>query len=317
MKNNFIKLTALFMSLLLILSVFAGCGSSGNNSDEAAVAPLLYKVSDDDGNVIWLFGSIHIGREEFYPLPEYVIDAYESSDALAVELDMIAFEKDMSAQMKVLKKMMYTDGTTIEDHIPEDLYESAVEILTEADLYNAAFDMYMPSLWYSLVDNALLTYVDADADLGIDMHLLNRAYEDGKEILEVESAEFQYEMLSDFSDELQVLLLENSVAQFDNIETGVASYEMLLDIWAEGNEDKFSAYLSEPVVGLTEEEEELYEEYNDALIRSRNDSMTEYAEDALESGKEVFICVGAAHVVGEDAMADQLRDLGYTVEIVK
>jgi uncharacterized protein YbaP (TraB family) len=45
--------------------------------------------------------------------------------------------------------------------------------------------------------------------------------------------------------------------------------------------------------------------------------MTEYAEEALKSGKEIFICVGAAHVVGEGAMAEQLRDLGYTVEIVR
>lgn len=61
-------------------------------------APLLYKVTDGDGNVIWLFGSIHVGRDDYYPLPEYVLDAYEGSDALAVELDAVAFENDMTAQ---------------------------------------------------------------------------------------------------------------------------------------------------------------------------------------------------------------------------
>ena len=36
-------------------------GTSGRKAD----GPLLYKVSDDQGNVIWLFGSIHVGREDF------------------------------------------------------------------------------------------------------------------------------------------------------------------------------------------------------------------------------------------------------------
>ena len=45
--------------------------------------------------------------------------------------------------------------------------------------------------------------------------------------------------------------------------------------------------------------------------------MTDYAVDALASGEEIFICVGAAHVVGDGAIADNLRELGYTVEVVR
>jgi uncharacterized protein YbaP (TraB family) len=44
--------------------------------------------------------------------------------------------------------------------------------------------------------------------------------------------------------------------------------------------------------------------------------MADYAEEALKSGKEIFICVGAAHVVGEGAVADLLAQRGYTVELV-
>ena len=65
-----------------------------------------------------------------------------------------------------------------------------------------------------------------------------------------------------------------------------------------------------------EEEAALYAEYNDKLIVQRNATMTEYAEEALLSGEEIFICVGAAHIVGQGAIAENLRELGYTVEIV-
>ena len=60
----------------------------------------------------------------------------------------------------------------------------------------------------------------------------------------------------------------------------------------------------------------LYDEYTEKLITARNATMTEYAENALLSGKEVFLCVGAAHIIGEGAIAENLRQLGYTVELV-
>jgi len=65
------------------------------------------------------------------------------------------------------------------------------------------------------------------------------------------------------------------------------------------------------------QEEALYKEYDEEMVVKRNLSMTNFAEDALLSGKEVFICVGAAHVVGEEGMSGQLADRGYNVEIIR
>ena len=58
-------------------------------------------------------------------------------------------------------------------------------------------------------------------------------------------------------------------------------------------------------------------EYNKAMLNVRNVGMAEYAVEALESGQEVFICVGAAHVVGNGALVELLTEYGYTVEVVK
>ena len=65
---------------------------------------------------------------------------------------------------------------------------------------------------------------------------------------------------------------------------------------------------------MTTEEKQLYEEYIKAMFVDRNLSMTDYAEASLKSGKEVFICVGAAHIVGEGAVAELLKQRGYKVE---
>ena len=285
--------------------------------DPSAVSPILYKVTDKEGNVIWLFGSIHVGRENFYPLPRYVMDAYEGSDALAVEFDLIAATEDSSEILTLYYSTMYWDGTTIKDHIPQDLYEEAVQTMTDAGYYNASLDLFGPTMWTDLINEITYEKVGVNTELGIDMFFLNTAKEDGKEIQEVESLEFQFNMSLNYSPELQLLLLEEAIEESKDIDAYREGLDEMLDLWSEGDETAFNEYLDEAPEFADDEEEALYNEYNDAMVHSRNDSMTEFAEDALASGKEVFICVGAAHVLGATGMAKQLRDLGYTVELVK
>lgn len=282
----------------------------------SSITPALYKVTDETGNAVWLFGSIHVGLPSFYPLPEYVLSAYESADALAVECDVVALETDLDAQMAALEGMLYHDGTKISDHIPEALYTQAVEALRDSGSYMSALDLYKPVLWSSFIDNALYDEYGVDSELGIDMYFLNDAHGTGKEILEVESVQFQYDMLAGYSEELQILLLEGSVYSHQNPDEGREQVNSLLEAWSSGDAEALYALLSEEGDLETEEERELYAEYNDAMIVKRNISMADYAEEALASGKELFICVGAAHVVGAGAMADLLAQRGYTVERV-
>lgn len=281
---------------------------------EPTSTPILYKVTDDDGDVIWLFGSIHVGLEEYYPLPDYVMDAFEGSDALAVEFDIVAYQEDMQAQTAALTALMYTDGTTIADHIPAELYEKAVKIIDENSMYVSAYDMYCPVLWSSMLDNIIIEKTGVETDLGVDMHMINLAYDCDKPVLNVESPELQYNLMAGFSEELQIMLLEKSVENFERYNLYGMAMNMLMKTWMTGDEETLVLMLNEESQLGTERERELYAEYTDALITQRNLSMTAYAEDALESGDELFICVGAGHIVGPDAMADLLAERGYTVE---
>ena len=286
---------------------------------EATVRPLLYKVTDEDGSIVWLFGSIHVGKESYYPLPDYVIDAYESSDSLAVEFDIKAFSEDMVEQTKAMSVLI--DRTNkISKKIDKETYNKAVDILKDNGTYSPLLDLYIPVMWSSLIDNLLYEKMGVRSDLGIDTNLIDLAYEDEKTVISIESAEFQYSMLAGFSDELQEKLLESSIEAYEGFENGdpevTESLNRLTSAWETGDEEAFEQVLREDYEFENEEEELLNAEYEKAFITDRNLSMTDFAEDALESNDEIFICVGAAHVVGEDAMADLLEERGYTVEII-
>ncbi len=284
---------------------------------ESTITPLLYKVTDSEGNVAWLFGSIHVGEEYFYPLPDYVLDAYASSDALAVEFDIVSFETDFDAQIEALQQMVYTDGTTITDHISEELYNDAKAALKDLGMYSSALDYYCPAMWSSFIDSAMIEQMGVDTSLGIDLYFLNRAHEEGKTILDVESAAFQYGMMAGYSEGLQAMLLESSVASAALVEESKEDLMQLLQAWAAGDEAAFDALINAAPEFESAEEEALYNEYQNAMITSRNLNMADFAEDALKSGEEVFIVVGAAHIVGAGAMAQLLAERGYTVEIVR
>ena len=284
---------------------------------ESVITPLLYKVTDNEGNVAWLFGSIHVGEEYFYPLPAYVLNAYASADALAVEFDIVTFEGDINAQIEALQTMVYADGTTIADHISEELYNDAKAALKDLGMYSSALDYYCPAMWSSFIDSAMIEKMGVDTSLGIDLYFLNRAHEEGKTILDVESAAFQYGMMAGYSEELQAMLLESSVASVELMEESKADMMQLVDAWATGNEAEFDALINAAPEFESPEEEVLYNEYQNAMITQRNLNMADFAEDALKSGEEVFIVVGAAHIVGAGAMAELLAERGYTVEIVR
>ena len=132
-------------------------------------------------------------------------------------------------------------------------------------------------------------------------------------IEEIESVEEQYDMLINFSPELQILLLEDAVTSF-NYPLSKLGLNMLVDAWMEGDEASLKMMVAEDTAAYTGEEyTELYDEFNEAMYKNRNIIMADYAEEALNDGENVFICVGAAHVVSEGGIVDLLEERGYTV----
>ena len=206
-KKLVIVLLILCLALTACRSDSGIFGKETEPQRESTVSPLLYRVTDQQGNALWLFGSIHVGTEDYYPLPDYVLNAFDGSDALAVEVDIMAVEWDFLGQAQLLQLLMYTDGTTISDHLPQETYDRAVAILQENETYSEALDYYMPAFWWSTVESLSYAKMGAQASLGVDRHLLKRARHAGKPVREVESAQLQYSLMAEFSPQLQQLLL--------------------------------------------------------------------------------------------------------------
>ena len=141
----------------------------------------------------------------------------------------------------------------------------------------------------------------------IDMYFLNIAKEDKKEIIELESANYQYGILSSFDIPMQVYLLEESVNNYD---ASLNQMKDLYELYKKGNKEDLENLL------FSDEEMNEYDKiYNNALITVRNEKMTKLLEEYFAQDKNIFCTVGLAHIIGDNGIANLLKQDGYKVEV--
>ena len=95
-----------------------------------------------------------------------------------------------------------------------------------------------------------------------------------------------------------------------------AEITKLYELWCDGDEAKLKEVINEAPPQMTSSEKVLYEEYTNAMSTKRNAQMVQKAIEYLESDNTVFYAVGLAHVLNDDGLVNELRNAGYTVELV-
>lgn len=283
--------------------------------------PLFYKVTGQNGEQMWMLGTIHIGDDRTSNLPQEIYDALSASDALALEFDMHDFAEqlaeDPAMAESVLQEYLYTDGTTIADHLEiQDLYTAAVQTMKMTGQLQGTLLYAKPVIWSQILEEFYMRLgYELTAEDGVDVQLLSHAQDAEMEILSVESGLEQLKMLYGFSDEIQEAMLASTLS-IDPVSYNAEQME-LYELWCEGDEERLIAAMETDTTAMTQEELALYEEYITAMQTERNKQMHQVAEEYLESGETIFFAVGLAHLIGEDGLVQSLRNAGYSVEVVQ
>lgn len=297
MKKKICFLLSLLIVLLLCLQ-----GAQGEST------PLLYRVSDDAGNTVYLLGTIHIGEESMYPLSEAVEKAYQEAEILAVEIDLVALQKDPEKMLTYSMACLYGAGESAKDAFSPETYALAIEKLGQPEML---MNMMRPVMWVTLAQEQSYARAGLSSEWGVDHYLLQRAHADGKTIVELETLEEQTATL---------LALPDSIADYDLYqilsypEASDISMKLLATVWKQGNANLFSLLLSQEEASIPEEFRAEYAAYAEKMYTLRDAAFEKEAVSFLESGKCVLFAVGAAHIVGEDALVARLEAAGYQVE---
>ena len=285
------------------------------------ISPMLWKVTGSKGNTVYLFGTIHLGDERNDKVLDMLKGKLDECDELAVEFDAVKFEDDAknnpSSVMDIYRSIMYTDGTTVKDHLSSDLYKKCEAYLKGSGDFSEFLICYKAGMWETMLSQAAVAKSPYSTDYAMDTKLINYFNDNNKNVLDVESADFQMKMIGDMSDELCELLIKSFFEQ----EAGYSdSIKNLYEAWLSGDEKTIAQISSEDEdeSGLTDKQIKLIEEYNKTMLDDRNKVMAEKADIYIKEGKNIFFAVGAAHIVsGENSVIKLLEKKGYTIERIK
>ena len=205
------------------------------------------------------------------------------------------------------------DGTTIKDHISEETYNGINEVMkNNANSYfEHMYDMFTPVAWTSIFEGEILTKCGLDTNKGIDVNAIKRAKSDSKEVIELESIEYQAQMFERISDKAGELILVPYTTQ-EGFDQQVAEMKQLYDDWKYGRPIENNINESQ-LAELDEEIRKAIEYYNDEMLVKRNAAMADKISEYLNDGKKVLVMVGAAHFYGDDGIVKLMESKGFKV----
>jgi len=262
---------------------------------------IFWKASSPT-SVVYLLGSIHLGSKDMYPLPKEIEDAFANSASLLVEADIRKL--DMSKmQGMVFSKGLYPEGDNLWNHVTPETRKKLEAFGAKYQMPTDPLAMLRPWVVALTISTVPMLKAGMDPNLGIDMYFLNKS--DNKRVVEIESAEWQLNLISGFPDDLQEQFLSAALEEGLNIE---ADLKKMQDAWSSGD----AAALDR----ITKEDSKTPEKITRAILQDRNPGMADAAERVLKGKEPGFLVVGAAHLVGKEGVVAILEKRGYKVEQV-
>ena len=173
------------------------------------------------------------------------------------------------------------------------------------------YDMFTPVAWTSIFEGEILTKCGLDTNKGIDVNAIKRAKSDSKEVIELESIEYQAQMFERISDKAGELILVPYTTQ-EGFDQQVAEMKQLYDDWKYGRPIENNINESQ-LAELDEEIRKAIEYYNDEMLVKRNAAMADKISEYLNDGKKVLVMVGAAHFYGDDGIVKLMESKGFKV----
>jgi uncharacterized protein YbaP (TraB family) len=301
---------ASWKATLRAIAVFAPLFLTAANS--AAAEPpqgtlhhLFWKVTGSQG-VVYLFGTIHIGKADFYPLPQVVEDDFRQADTLVEEVNLDDPDEIAYVKQWVTEHGSYPIGDLVTNHLSAVTRSHLADYLKKSQQLEALIARMRPWLISVLITELESKRLGLDPSKGLDKHFLNEAREQKKPIETLESVGAQLKLFVSLPQELEDELLLSSLV---DTEKSNELLDAVINAWQSGDAETLQALTDRTVKDYPQ-----LKTIMKKLVDDRNDAMTAKIEQFLATPKTYFIAVGAGHLIGDRGIVNQLRAKQLTVE---
>jgi uncharacterized protein YbaP (TraB family) len=253
-------------------------------------------------NKFYLLGSLHVLKQDAYPLAAAIGSAYADSRKLVFETDIAALQEP-AMQAKMLQLGLYPEGQNLIQDIDGRTQQLLQRKMSELGLPLEQFVRFKP--WFLAVTLATLELqrLGFNPNYGLDLHFFNRSRTDAKEIGFLEPAEFQLNLLGNMVKKDQIAFLNQTLKDLEIVNQLAAD---LVKFWKAGNANGLHELLFRSFKD--------YPDIHDRLLIRRNKKWVEEIEGIMQENKNVLFVVGAGHLVGPRSVVDLLKKKGYKVK---
>lgn len=262
--------------------------------------PAIWEIQGRPGTVR-LLGSVHFLRDGDYPLPDVVDRVLAEADRTMFELDVDDLNP-MVGQMLILRLGVLDDGRQLRDVMGSSDYREAERLAADVGVDLGMLAAAKP--WYAALNVMSLQMMKLgfDPQLGLDQHLAGRASAAGKEVLGLETMEFQLRLFDGLPERTQSDLLLQTLAEAASVEEQM---DRMVSAWRNGRSHELAGELSQSFRD--------YPGVYDRLVIDRNRDWVDKILTQADRGGNTLVVVGALHLVGDDSVIDLLRSRGVEV----
>ncbi len=266
----------------------------------SAEGPSIWEYQGATGTVL-LLGSVHVLRQQDYPLPASVDSAYAAADTLVMEIDTSSLDP-LSAQMLITGMGSLEPGRSMSSVMGQRDFDRASRLASEIGIDLALMQQFEPWFAALTIMNLQMMRMGFNPQIGLESHLSGQAARDGKPIVGLETMEFQLQLFDAMPERVQSDLLLQTLEEAGTMEKEM---DAMIRAWRAGDAAALARIMGENFAE--------YPDVYEALVTRRNrDWAGQIVEMADRPGTHLVV-VGALHLVGKDSLIRMLEQKGRRV----
>jgi len=299
MRQNSTVAKTIFLFLWCIAWLLSSAHLQAADLHPSSPSSCLWKVETDQ-NTLYLLGSIHLLKEENYPLHRNIYQTFDEASHLVFEVNLGELSSPQ-VQLELASKGIYTNGESLKDTLSPESYARVKSYLNTQGLGMEPFHLMKPWLMATTLTTLELQKLGFSLERGVDSHLFEKAKKEGKKIEGLETVSYQLGLLDNLSPTTQELFLLQTLEELSILEKEM---EQIIESWSVGR----TAGLEVLLKSMRE-----FPEVYKALITERNKNWMPHIESYLQQQDTYLIVVGTLHLLGEEGLLSLLKALGYEI----
>ena len=273
-----------------------------------AVAPpepvgkgVLFRIVGGGMSPSYVLGTIHSEDPRVLNFSYDLESAFKQKDVFLMEVVL-----DETALLEMSTSMLLLDGRTLQSILGDDLYrETARAVRKRLGIPEIAMNQMKP--WAVM---AALSVPPPKSGQFMDMVLYEKARQQGKQVVGLETADEQIRVFDSMPMEDQIALLKETLKHADELPE---TFEQLTLTYLSGDLEKV-ADLAEKFMNYGDPV--LTERVLKRLNEDRNTKMVDQMLPYLVAG-DAFVAVGALHLPGQKGILNLLRQKGFQTTPVR